>query len=361
MNKKHLLVILLMLAFAVLASGCGSRSMMTAAGWPGVTADDESVYVAFNNHVYAINLDNGSLRWRFPAEPETTTTFYAAPALDQGNQLIAGSYDSSLYSLDPANGQLLWQYEAAEGRYIASPIVSDGLIFAPSGDNELHALDLDGFPQWAQPFETAGPNWSQPVTDQECDCVFLASMDQRVYAIDPQSGRQIWVSEELGGAIVSAPAISPDRLLFVGTFYNEMIALNADTGTIEWRFSTQEWVWDDPVVYDSAVYFGDLSGTFYALDTQTGKSLWQVQPGSGAIVGKPLVTAEGIYFTTDEGALIFVTHAGVIQWNQTFEGQLDTGPVAAGDLIILAANNADTLIYAVNQNGILVWSFTPGK
>lgn len=359
MNKKPLLVILIMLAFALLASGCGSSSMMTAAGWAGVTTSEDSVYVAFNNHIYAVNRDNGSLRWRFPAEPNAQTTFYAAPALAGDEQLIVGSYDSNLYSLDPANGQLIWQYEAADDRYIASSIVAEDVIFAPNADNKLHVLDLDGFPYWAEPFESGGPNWSKPVTDQECECLFLASMDQRVYAIDPQRGDQIWVSEELGGAIVSSPVVSPERLLYVGTFLNEMIALDADSGAIEWRFSTQDWVWDDPTFHEGALYFGDLSGIFYALDAATGQSRWQVMPGSGAIVGKPLVTAEGIYFTTDEGSLVFVSHDGVIQWNQTFEGNLDTGPVAAGDLIILAANNSDTLLYAVNQNGTLVWSFTP--
>ena len=45
---------------------------MTANSWPGVMidAEQETIYVAYNTFIYALNLSNGSEKWRYPAKAD---------------------------------------------------------------------------------------------------------------------------------------------------------------------------------------------------------------------------------------------------------------------------------------------------
>ncbi|MGD8750229.1 MAG: PQQ-like beta-propeller repeat protein, partial [Anaerolineales bacterium] len=310
---------------------------------------------AYNNHVYAINLTNGIERWHYPAEPDNNITFFAAPALTPDNQLIVGGYDNNLYSLDPTNAGLNWTFEESQNRYIAGPKVTENGIFSPSADKNLYAVDFNGERLW-QPFETEQPLWSTPAVGNNCDCIYLPSMDHRVYAIDTSTGGMIWKTQDLGGAIVGTPEVSDDGVLYVGTFENEMLALDTLNGEIVWRFPTEDWVWAGPTLDGQHLYFGDLSGTFYALKRSSGELDWKIQPG-GAIVGKPLVTEEGIYFTTEDGSIVSVSEDGTPRWNQTIEGNLHAGPVQANDLILVPTSQIQSLVIALDENGVQKWVF----
>jgi outer membrane protein assembly factor BamB len=204
------------------------------------------------------------------------------------------------------------------------------------------------------------PLWAKPAIDPMCNCVYLPSMDHKVYALDAKTGALQWNTEDLGGAIVSTPSVSDDMMLYVGTFAKEMVALDAKTGKELWRFAANDWVWAEPALDGDTLYFGDLSGTFYAVDRKTGTSKWQIQPG-GAIVGTPLITPEGIFFTTESGSLVAVNAEGTIRWNQPYETSLHTGPVSAGNSILIATSNPESLLIAVDPSGVQKWVFALEK
>jgi outer membrane protein assembly factor BamB len=357
MKSKIILTIFILPVLALWLSACGSRSAMTAAGWAGVTTDGDSAYVSFNTHVVAVNTTNGTERWRYPLEADPKVTFYAPPTLTEDGRLIVGGYDNVLYSINPSSGQGTPIYEGAEGRFVGGILVTSENIFAPSADHFLYALDLNGNLRWK--FETTEPLWAKPAIDPECNCVYLSAMDHRIYALEVQSGDVIWSTEELGGAIVGTPAVSDEGVLYVGTFAKEMLALDAVSGNVLWRFPTQDWVWGGPNLDANNLYFGDLSGTFYALERQSGVSRWQIQPEAGSsIVGTPLITDDGIYFTNETGSLVAVSPEGAIRWNQPLGTNLHSGPVQAGETILVATSNPETLLIAVDSNGVQRWSLS---
>ncbi len=359
MKTKTLFTLLALLVIALILSACTGGRSVVASGWAGITTDEDTAYLAYNNFVYAINLDNGTERWRYPAEPDPAVTFYSPPALTEDGQLIVGGYNHILYSLNPANGQINWPYEEAEGRYIGGPLVTQNGIYAPSTDYNLYFIDFNG-QAVREPFSTEKEIWARPGTDTQCACIFIASMDHRIYSVDAQSGAQHWVTDDLGGALVGTPALSEDRILYAGTFAEELIALKADDGSELWRFSAQDWVWGGPALDGDNVYFGDLSGTLFALDRHTGATLWQIQPG-GSIVSKPLVTEDGIFFTTEDGKLVSVTREGANRWQQTFEGNTYASPVAAGELVLVSTTQPETLLAAYDANGALKWTFSDAE
>ncbi len=354
--KKILLLTLTLLVITLSVSACaGSGSRLSASGWAGLIASQDTAYLAAGPHIYAVNLNNGSLKWQYPSEPEKNVSFYAAPVLTDDGQLIVGSYNGFLYSLDPANGNLNWTYEEAEGRYVGSPLVTPEGIFAPSSDGKVYALSLEGVELW-EPFQTEEPIWAQPSVTEACDCIYVASMDHHIYAINPKNGVQLWKTEGLGGPIVNAPSIA-DGTLYTSTFAKEIIAIDLDTQEVLWRFGTQGWAWASPVVDGEQLYASDISGNFYALDAKTGEQLWQVQPG-GEIVSAPLVIDEKIYFGTSEGSFIIVDRDGVIQQNNSLEGKLYTSPVAAEDLVLVAPSEQEDLLIGYDPSGVRKWSFS---
>lgn len=355
---KNIIIIFTLLALSLSLVGCGGSARTVASGWAGITTDDDTAYVAFNTQVVAIDLANGTVRWRYPNEPDAKISFYAPPALTDDGGVIVGGYDNILYRINADNGQGTPFFEGANGRYIGGVLVTPNYIYAPSADHNLYALDMNGNQVWN--FKTGEPIWASPAADPDCSCIYLSSMDHKVYALDAATGNLGWTTDDLGGSIVSTPLVSDDLVLYVGTFANELIALDASTGAELWRFGTANWVWGSPALDGDNLYFGDLSGTFYAVDRYDGATQWQIQPG-GAIVGTPLITDNGIYFTTEDGSLIAVTPEGTIRFNQPFETSLHAGPVTAGDTILVTTSDPEKLLIALDQNGVQKWSFSEGN
>jgi len=353
-KKSILLLILLSLAL----SACTGGAATMASSWPGLTADAETAYVAYNQHVYAVSLANGSEKWRFPAEADAKINFYAAPVLTDDGQLIVGGYNNILYSLDSKTGAEKWSFKNAKNRYIGSALAGKSGIYAPNADRTLYALDSQGALRWS--FQTGGEQWTQPAADPDCDCIYLPSMDHRIYAINSQDGQAKWKSEDVGGAIVGTPAYAPDGTLFVGTFNNEMLAIAAENGQTRWRVPTDGWVWGGPAFKDGTLYFGDLKGAFYALDAATGKILWKIAP-DGPIAQTPLMDEESIYFATEAGSLYALDYNGNIRWNTAIGGKLHSSPVLAGEKILVSPTGIDQILVALDLNGSQLWQFIPEK
>jgi len=86
--------------------------------------------------------------------------------------------------------------------------------------------------------------------------------------------------------------------LYIGTFANELVALDTSNGTVIWRYPTAGWAWASPILEGDTLYFSDIAGNFYAIDRNTQEALWSIQTESD-IVGAPLLTEDGIYFTNE--------------------------------------------------------------
>jgi outer membrane protein assembly factor BamB len=224
-------------------------------------------------------------------KPKTKSPLCPTRDIPDG-QLIVGSYNYSLYSL-ATSGRL--NGHSINPRIIISEIFGEQSgIFAPSAIIICTLTKTKLL--WE--FPTNDSLWAKPTTDDACECIFLTSMDHQVYAIDAQSGEQKWITEDLGGAIVGTPAISEEGRLYVGTFGNEMIAMDTNNGKIIWRYRTEDWVWSGPALDGEVLYFGDLNGNLYAINAVDGSVEWKIKP-NGKIVGTPLVIDDMIVFTTE--------------------------------------------------------------
>ncbi|HEY5731407.1 MAG TPA: PQQ-binding-like beta-propeller repeat protein, partial [Anaerolineales bacterium] len=149
--RKKLLLITLVLLGAVLLSACGGAVRGTT--WSGLSADENTAYLADVSLVYGINLKDGRELWRFSDADDNKAQFYASPVITPDGLVIVGSAagNHTLYALDPAdlftNGEfktpnIEWTFTGADGSWVAAPLIVDDRLFAPNGDGNLYVLDL---------------------------------------------------------------------------------------------------------------------------------------------------------------------------------------------------------------------------
>ncbi len=357
MMRSRRVWMLALTALALVLAGC---SRMAPGSWPGVSVGDDTVWVAYQQQVFAVALENGGQRWAFPVEPDSKRTFFAAPQLTADRTaLIVGGYDGVLYALDPANGQERWSFTAAQDRYIGAALVTPDFIYAPNADGTLYALDLEGRPVWT--FATQAALWAPPVTDGET--LFVSSLDHHLYALDARTGQERWRAA-LDGALPASPTLV-DGVLYVGELANEVTALNAADGSVRWTAPVAAWVWHSPVpLGDDALVVGDMEGHVYALTRAEGRVRWQAQV-DGAIIGAPLVADGTVFVTTRAGMLAALDAAnGQVRWQKPLveDGTIEAGPVLTPEgLLLVAPSDAKAPLLAVQPDGTVVWTFSLEK
>src|SRR2546427_8592705 len=91
-----------------------------------------------NGLVVALDVTTGVRRWSFaPNGPVQASITYA-----DGKVLFAtNSAQGTVYALNATSGTLIWSFEPSPAEYIlGSPVVADGVVFAPSDNGHLYAL-----------------------------------------------------------------------------------------------------------------------------------------------------------------------------------------------------------------------------
>ena len=87
----------------------------------------------------------------------------------------------------------------------------------------------------------------------------------------PSDLKLLWTLEA-GDSIDSSAAIF-EGTVYVGTYTGELIAVDLDTGTLEWTYLASEVMGigeSSPAVGDGLVYIGDLGGVLHAVDRSHG-------------------------------------------------------------------------------------------
>jgi outer membrane protein assembly factor BamB len=279
--------------------------------------------------------------------------------LTEDGQLLVGSAGTSypFVSLDPATGKEKWveSFTKAKGKWLASPLVMNGTIYAPNTDGFLYILDTNG-KEAADPIELGGALWSTPSTDGTL--LYVASLDHHVHIIDPARGTVV-KSIDLGGAIPSSPAVG-DNGVYAGSFASTVEFVQSN-GNHEVVANVGSWVWGSPVVDNGTLYYADLNGKVYSLDLASGKQNWDAVQPSGPIVASLLVTTDQIYIATESGSLFALDRDGQTVWEKTVGGKIYTTPVLSGDLILVAPYQAEITLAAYDLQGKQAWTFTPAK
>jgi len=352
MKKSHVLLIGILVGLTFILSACvpGPR----VSGTPGISLSGEQAFVAYGNFVYGMNAASGNVEWHFPEEANNQVLFFAPPHATE-DYVYVGDVAKNFYKIDKETGTSVWTFTDAKGYYIGQANEANGMVYAPSNDGNLYALDAQGNLQWV--FETGHFLWSQPQIGT--DAIYQSSMDKFVYAIS-EDGEELW-STELAGAVVGAPTLSEDESrLFVGSIGNDMVAIDTADGSIIWTFTPEDSVWGQALLVDETLYFADSSGILYMLDPANGEQKERLE-FTDPIIGGLTVLPDGIALVTETGTIKTLAYDGTPRWEAGISGNVFQKPVASDEYLMVSAIDGDNLVYAYNLTGTQVWSTTPEK
>ena len=263
-----------------------------------------------------------------PTFDENLVYVLTGNGVDEGHIVLPVPIAPSFIAVDKRTGEIVWESSAP-------------------GEDVLHG-------QWSSP--------AVGVIDGKKQAIFPGG-DGRLYSFAAETGEALWSFQcnpadsvwELGGMgtrnnIIGTPVIWENKVFIAvgqdpehGEGPGHLYAIDA---TKSGDVTGSAAVWHNENIYRSLstvaihegiLYIADLAGIFYALDVNTGKTLWE-HDMLAAIWSSPMV-ADGKVFMGDEDGDLVVFQAGrekKVLFETSMVNSIYTTPVAANEVLYIS-------------------------
>ncbi|MEM9773843.1 MAG: PQQ-binding-like beta-propeller repeat protein [Chloroflexota bacterium] len=182
----------------------------------------------------------------------------------------------------------------------------DSTLYVAYGPDVI-ALDVESQEElWRYSGEGAVEFYAPPTPSDSDDILYLADFGRSggllsggrlivsLYALnDVQSGvpDPVWLrDDQINGRVVAGFANDGDTL-FTGTSNNQIIAVDQESGDLQWTFDTENAIWSAPAILDDVIYASSIDRNIYAVDKNDGSVVW-THTLNGAGAGSPVVSAD---------------------------------------------------------------------
>jgi len=164
-----------------------------------------------DHRLLALDAGSGALRW--PAPFQARGAIAGALTLD-GDTLYAGAFDDHLYAVDPATGQERWRFKAGHWVWDGPAVAGDRVIVGDMS-GQVFALDRQGRPLWARPFQANGPVRARPLVLGSR--VYIADEAGWLHLVNLEDGAKIRSVNLAPGRLLAAPVAVADRIVVAPT------------------------------------------------------------------------------------------------------------------------------------------------
>ena len=239
----------------------------------------ERVFVADRSGaVRAYTLDKGEQLWH----ANTRVAISAGPG-GGDDLMVVGSSDADLIALDAETGEERWR-TAVSSEVLSVPLIYRGIVVVQTVDGYLAGLDASsGERLWVQgrtvPVLTLRGTSTALV---EGGAVIAGFANGKITALDIKSGAPLWEAvvavpsgrSELQRMVdVDANPVVRDGVLYVVSFQGQMAAVGLQNGRLLWNRDMSAYA---GIAVDAGqVYVTDENSEVWALDRDTGASLWK--------------------------------------------------------------------------------------
>ncbi len=322
-------------------------SFLVQASWPefglGAAGNRSNPY---ENTLTTGNVGSIDRDWSYA----TGDPIYSSPVVTDGLVYVRSS-DDNLYAIS-ATGSRLWSYPT--DTQTGSPAVANGVVYVASADNGLSALNAStGDLIWS--FSTAQPVESSPTVAN--GVVYFGTGDGTVWALNATSGDVLWSYATGGGAIFSSLTVA-DGVVFAGTATGPLDAIRASAGTLLWStFPTGGM--SSAAVADGIVYVSGNDGFLFAYNAASGASIWEYETDGNQWTSPAI--ADGIVYAGAGGGILdaFSAATGALLWSYTTSGPIDSSPAVANGVVYIGSEDDD--LYALSAEfGGRLWSYATG-
>jgi outer membrane protein assembly factor BamB len=194
---------------------------------------DKKVYVGASDGKFrALNVKDGSAVWTFS---DVKGFVECRPYID-GEQVVFGTWENRMYSLDPQTGRLQWEWKREKGSRMYSPaacnpVKAGGKIFFAAPDRKVYALDA----KTGKQLKTFEGGREAVGVSQDGRTVYSKSMHNKAYAIDLEAMEKKWeVVSGLGYDISPTDIAEFEGLVYLPTDKGNIITFDAKTGDRVW-------------------------------------------------------------------------------------------------------------------------------
>ncbi len=156
-----------------------------------------------------------------------------------------------------------------------------------------------------------------------------------------------------GGKIKSSPAVVNDGTIYVGSFDNNLYAIDND-GSEKWKFGTRYTPPGTPTIdNDGTIYSGGPWTDIYAINPD-GTQKWRCSRdyAGGGGYNLTIGTNENIYSFTGDGnypLIALYSNDGTEKWSYDPNSSFNSSPAINGELLFVGNHNGD--FHAIKDNG----------
>jgi len=192
----------------------------------------------------------------------------------------------------------------------------------------------------------------------------------RFVALSIKTGRIVW-SRAVPAGTESSPIVH-GKTVYFGDQSGTMYAVRSADGHLDWTYHASGAIKAGPALVAGVLYFGDYAGRAYALGARNGHEIWAVGTngahfgfGSGQFYSSPAVAFGRVYLGNTDGRVYsFGVHTGALAWAIETGSYVYASPAVQdtpglGPTVYIGSY--DGRFYAFNaQSGAIRWTHDAG-
>lgn len=261
-----------------------------------------------DGRVIARDVQTGNLKWVAKVSSEVLS---APTAFNQITVVRTG--DGNIFGLDSGTGKEIWNYDRTVPsltlRGNAPPVIGGDRVFAGFDNGRFVALDLkSGQSLWDSPLAIPSGRSdldrmvdvdSAPIVQK--NTIFVASFHGGVSAISSIDGRILWTREISSYAGIALGG----RYVYVTDEEGSIWALNAETGASVWKKDElKERYPTAPAYYNGYVVVCDSEGYTLWMNAQTGEFVYKSRLDKSRIIARSLRAADSLISYSSNGRVV---------------------------------------------------------
>lgn len=213
----------------------------------------------------AVDAATGKTRWKTPRPSGRVS--YCTPCVYRGKgekpQLIFTSTAAGMTGVDPETGtinwKIRWDYPSSE-RFVASPVVAGGLVFAVTGKGGrgLHGAAVrPGSPDGTRPpklaYALGKPMFYTATPVAAGGLLFCCTDRTEMFCLDAATGERLWRRPEREG-FYSSPLLIGDRIYWITKKGTVIVTAASKELKVLGQTPLGEMTYNTPAVADGVMY-----------------------------------------------------------------------------------------------------------
>ena len=280
---------------------------MRIVGSPAVS-DGVVVFGSTNYNIYGLDAKTGEALWHVA----TNQAVMGAATIHDGIAYIGGG-DGRMFAIDIHTGKVKWSFDELKNYVLTRPLVYEDKLYFGTWDTHFYSLNLaDGSLVWKWNNGKGNPKLSPasvwPVAAN--GKVFITAPDRYFTCLDAETGAEIWRTNEY--KVRETVGLSEDgKTVYSKCMWDTIVALDATSDDVQLRWASHaDFGYEHnpamPLEKDGVLWVSTKNGLLLGMDAQTGEVRWRHKIGN-SILNTPLpLSGKDCIFTSSEGTITYI-------------------------------------------------------